>query len=83
VALCTDRAQLTVQQFLDLNRRLPLKKELFFLLEEDVFTVYSFLGEESSGSSLEVSSSLMSEELESPLRLNDQPGHTGIPDYIA
>jgi hypothetical protein len=83
VALCKGRAQFSVQQFLGLHRRLPLKKELLFLLEEDVFTTYSYFGEESSGSSLEVSSSLMSEELESPLRLNDQQGHTWIPDYIA
>jgi hypothetical protein len=83
VALCKDRAQFTVQQFLGLHRRLPLKKELFFLLEDNVFTTNLHWLEESSDSSLEGSSDLMSEEMDSPLRLNDQPGHSWIPDYLA
>jgi hypothetical protein len=40
VALCAGRAQAVVGQFLDLNRRLPLMRELFYLLDEDVYTLY-------------------------------------------
>jgi hypothetical protein len=72
VALCSGRAQLVVQQFLDKNRRLPMKMELFFLLVEDGFSIYI-----AESSSEDKSSSLMSEEM-----LSEQPGHTWIPSYI-
>jgi hypothetical protein len=36
VALCEGRAQPIVQQVLEKNGRLPLKRELFFLLQDDI-----------------------------------------------
>jgi hypothetical protein len=64
-ALCKDRAQVQVQKFLDQHRRLPLKAELFSLLEDDVLTNNLHWSEESLGSSVDKSSDLMSEEIES------------------
>jgi hypothetical protein len=58
IALCKGRAQLTVQQFLDKIMRLPLKRELFFLLDEDMFSIYI-----AESRSEDISSSLGSEDM--------------------
>jgi hypothetical protein len=70
VAMCEGRAQETVTQFLENNRRLPLKRELFFLLDEDIFTVYT------SGSSSEA-------EIEQSYMVRTHPGHSFIPSYMS
>jgi hypothetical protein len=73
VGLCSGRAQMVMQQFLENNRRLPMKRELFYMLDEDVFALYNA----HPTSSEETVSSLGSEEL-----LSDLPGHTWIPSYV-
>jgi hypothetical protein len=72
VALCSGRAQMVVQHSLEKNRRLPLKRELFYLLDEDVLSIYI-----AQTSSEEKSSSLGSEEM-----LSELPGHAWIPSYV-
>jgi hypothetical protein len=85
VGLCSGRAQAVVGQFLDLNRRLPTMRELFFLLDEDVYALYvstSFADQKQlrTSSSETVSSQEeveLLEEVSSAL-----PGHRWIPPYI-
>jgi hypothetical protein len=72
VALCSGRAQMVVQQFLEKKRRLPMKRELFYLLDDDIFSIYN-----AQTSSEEKSSSLGSEEM-----LSELPGHAWIPSYV-
>jgi hypothetical protein len=91
VALCAGRAQAVVSQFLDLNRRLPTMRELFFLLDEDVYTLYvsvSFADQKHQrkvpdviGSSSETVSSQEEEDPQEEVS-SALPGHRWIPPYI-
>jgi hypothetical protein len=85
VGLCSGRAQAVVGQFLDLNRRLPTMRELFFLLDEDVYALYvstSFADQQQlrTSSNETVSSQ---EEVETLEEVSSAlPGHRWIPPYI-
>jgi hypothetical protein len=95
VALCAGRAQAVVGQFLDLNRRLPLMRELFFLLDEDVYTLYVSVsvadrkhrrkGPEvvasSSGTGSSSGTSLVGGDAQEEVS-SVMPGHRFIPPYI-
>ena len=74
-ALCSDRAQVQVQTFLDKHRRLPMKSELFEVLEDDYHAHCMRWDDESSDSSEEKSSLMMSEEAES--------AYSWTPDYLS
>jgi hypothetical protein len=78
VGLCSGRAQSIVGQFLDLNRRLPTKRELFYLLDEDVYALYDA---HVSTSNETVTSQESAELLQEVSR--DLPGHRWIPAYVA
>jgi hypothetical protein len=78
VGLCSGRAQTIVGQYLDKNRRLPTKRELFYLLDEDIYALYSA----HPSSSEETVASQESEELLSEEVSSDLPGHIWIPSYV-
>jgi hypothetical protein len=81
VALCAGRAQAVVGQFLDLNRRLPLKRELFYLLEQDVYALYAVA--QSSIETVVGSSSGTVEAVDPEEEVSSAfPGHKWIPDYV-
>jgi hypothetical protein len=81
VALCAGRAQAVVGQFLDLNRRLPLMRELFYLLEQDVYELYAV--DQSSIETVVGSSSGTSEEGDPVEEVSSAlPGHRWIPSYV-
>jgi hypothetical protein len=78
VGLCSVRAQSIVRQFLDKNRRLPTKRELFYLLDEDVYALYNTHGTSSDETvTSQETADLLSEEVSS-----DLPGHRWIPAYV-
>jgi hypothetical protein len=95
VALCAGRAQAVVGQFLDLNRRLPLMRELFFLLDEDVYTLYVSVSvadrkhrrkvpevvASSSGTGSSSGTSLVGGDAQEEVS-SVMPGHRFIPPYI-
>ncbi len=74
-ALCSDRAQDQVQSFLDKHRRLPMKRELFELLEDDYHAHCMRWDAESSDSSEEPSCHVLSDEAESAA--------SWTPDYMS
>jgi hypothetical protein len=76
VGLCSGRAQAIAGQFLDKNRRLPTKRELFYLLDEDVYALYT-ARVSSSEETISSQESFLSEEVSSVL-----PGHLWIPSYV-
>jgi hypothetical protein len=84
VALCEGRAQAVVGQFLDLNRRLPMMKELFYLLEQDVYDLYEV--DHGSTGTVVCSSTEASEEgdyVEEESSVQGAlPGHRWIPDWV-
>jgi hypothetical protein len=98
VALCADRAQAVVGQFLDLNRRLPTMRELFYLLDQDVYELYASVSfadqthlregpdviDSSSIETVVGSSSGTSQEGEDPCGevASALPGHRWIPPYV-
>jgi hypothetical protein len=81
VALCAGRAQAVVGQFLDLNRRLPMMRELFYLLDQDVYELYAV--DQSSIETVVGSSSGTSEEGDPVDEVSSAlPGHRWIPPYV-
>jgi hypothetical protein len=84
VALCEGRAQAVVGQFLDLNRRLPMMKELFYLLEQDVYDRYEV--DHCSIGTVVGSSTETSEEGDHVEEVSSVqcalPGHRWIPDWV-
>jgi hypothetical protein len=81
VALCDGRAQAVVGQFLDLNRRLPLMRELFYLLEQDVYDRYEV--DHSSIGTVVGSGSETSEEGDPVEEVSSAlPGHRWIPEWV-
>jgi hypothetical protein len=73
VGLCSGRAQSIVGQFLDKNRRLPTKRELIYLLDEDVYALYTARVTSSDETvTSQESADLLSEEVSS-----DLPGTVG------
>jgi hypothetical protein len=81
VALCDGRAQAVVGQFLDLNRRLPLMRELFYLLEQDVYDLFAV--DHSSIETVVGSSSGTSEDGDPVEEVSSAlPGHRYIPSYV-
>ncbi len=88
VSLCAGRAQAVVGQFLDLNRRLPMMRELFYLLDQDVYNLYASVSfADQTGSSMETgigSSRGTTQEEEDPCEevSSALPGHLWIPPYV-
>ncbi len=98
VALCVGRAQAVVGQFLDLNRRLPMMRELFYLLDQDVYNLYASVSfadqthlrkgpdviDSSSIETMIGSCSGTSQEGDDPCEevSSALPGHRWIPPYV-
>jgi hypothetical protein len=77
VCLCSGRAQAVVGQFLDLNRRLPTMRELFYLLDEDVYALFDAHVSTSNETVTSQESVDPLDEVSSAL-----PGHRWIPPYV-